>query len=152
MKKRILSILLCCVMLVGLLPTVALAEGGVSYLDETGTSQTCDSATEVTDSVTAWTGTTGNPGWYVATGNIIINSRVTVTGDVRLILTDGCTLTVNGGIQVQDDDDDITNGSANALTIYAQSTDKSTMGKLIANGAEDDYNAVIGGNEGNGYG
>ena len=28
MKKRILSILLCCVMLVGLLPTVALAEGG----------------------------------------------------------------------------------------------------------------------------
>ena len=45
MKKRILSILLCCVMLVGLLPTVALAEGGVSYLDETGTSQTCDSAT-----------------------------------------------------------------------------------------------------------
>ena len=93
-------------------------------------------ATEVTDSVTAWTGTTGNPGWYVATGNIIINSRVTVTGDVRLILTDGCTLTVNGGIQVQDDDDDITNGSANALTIYAQSTDKSTMGKLIAKGAE----------------
>ena len=152
MKKRILSILLCCVMLVGLLPTVALAEGGVSYLDETGTSQTCDSATEVTDSVTAWTGTTGNPGWYVATGNIIINSRVTVTGDVRLILTDDCTLTVNGGIQVQDDDDDITNGSANALTIYAQSTDKSIMGKLIANGAEDDYNAVIGGNEGNGYG
>ena len=30
MKKRILSILLCCVMLVGLLPRVARAEGGVS--------------------------------------------------------------------------------------------------------------------------
>ena len=27
MKKRILSILLCCVMLVGLLPTAAFAEG-----------------------------------------------------------------------------------------------------------------------------
>ena len=131
MKKRILSILLCCVMLVGLLPTVALAEGGVSYLDETGTSQTCDSATEVTSGDTGWT-----TGWYVVQGTVEIGSRVTVSGDVHLILTDGCTLTVNGGIQVQDDDNDITNGSANALTIYAQSTDKSTMGKLIAKGAE----------------
>ena len=147
MKKRILSILLCCVMLVGLLPTVALAEGGVSYLDETGTSQTCASATEVTSSDTGWT-----TGWYVVQGTVEIGSRVTVSGDVHLILTDGCTLTVNGGIQVQDDDNDITNGSANALTIYAQSTDKSTMGKLIAKGAEHDYNAVIGGNEGNDYG
>ena len=151
MKKRILSILLCCVMLVGLLPTVALAEGGVSYLDENGYEQTCTSATEVTSSDTGW-GTSGTTTWYVVQGTVIIGSRVTVSGDVRLILTDGCTLTVNGGIQVQDDDDDITNGSANALTIYAQSTDESTMGKLIAKGAERDYNAVIGGNEGNGYG
>ena len=148
MKKRILSILLCCVMLVGLLPTVALAEGGVSYLDETGTLQTCASATKVTDSVTAWSN-----GWYVVTGDVTIGTeetplRVTVSGDVRLILADGCTLTVNGGIQVQDDDNDITNGSANALTIYAQSTDKSTMGELIAKGAERDFNAAIGGGNG----
>ena len=130
--------------------TVALAAGpvtDVSYLDETSTSQTCDSATEVTSSDTGWT-----TDWYVVQGTVEIGSRVTVSGDVRLILADGCTLTVNGGIQVQDDDDDITNGSANALTIYAQSTDESTMGKLIAKGAEDDYNAVIGGNEGNDYG
>ena len=124
----------------------------VKYLDATGTEQTCASATEVTSSDTTW-----STGWYVVTGNVIIGTdetpqRVTVSGDVHLILTDGCTLTVNGGIQVQDDDNDITNGSANALTIYAQSTDKSTMGELIAKGAEDDYNAVIGGNEGNGYG
>ena len=151
MKKRIFSILLCCVMLAGLLPTVALAEGGVSYLDENGYEQTCTSATEVTSSDTGW-GTSGTTTWYVVQGTVIIGSRVTVSGDVHLILTDGCTLTVNGGIQVQDDDDDITNGSANALTIYAQSTDESTMGELIAKGAEDDYNAVIGGNEGNGYG
>ena len=148
MKKRILSILLCCVMLAGLLPTVALAEGGVSYLDETGTLQTCASATKVTDSVTAWSN-----GWYVVTGDVTIGTeetplRVTVSGDVRLILADGCTLTVNGCIQVQDDDDDITNGSANALTIYAQSTDKSTMGELIAKGAERDFNAAIGGGNG----
>lgn len=83
MKKRILSILLCCVMLVGLLPTVALAEGGVSYLDETGTSQTCDSATEVTSGDTGWT-----TGWYVVQGTVEIGSRVTVSGDVHLILTE----------------------------------------------------------------
>ena len=130
--------------------TVALAADpvtDVSYLDETGTSQTCDSATEVTSSDTGWT-----TDWYVVQGTVEIGSRVTVSGDVRLILADGCTLTVNGGIQVQDDDDDITNGSANALTIYAQSTDESTMGELIAKGAERDFNAIIGGNEGNGYG
>ena len=159
MKKRILSILLCCVMLVGLLPTVALAEGGVSYLDETGTSQTCDSATEVTSSDTEWT-----TGWYVATGNITIGTaespqRVTITGDVRLILTDGCTLTVNGGIQVQDNSTEST-PNTNALTIYGQTQPvldadgnvTNNVGKLIATGAERDYNAVIGGNEGNGYG
>ena len=134
--------------------TVALAADpvtDVSYLDETGTSQTCTSATEVTSSDTGW-GTSGTTTWYVVQGTVIIGSRVTVSGDVHLILTDGCTLTVNGGIQVQDDDDDITNGSANALTIYAQSTDKSTMGKLIATGAKRDNNAVIGGNGGNSSG
>ena len=151
MKNRILSILLTVCLLMALLPTVAFAEGSVTYLDADGTLKTSPSATEVTSSDTGW-GTSGTTTWYVVQGTVIIGSRVTVSGDVRLILADGCTLTVNGGIQVQDDDDDITNGSANALTIYAQSTDKSTMGKLIAKGAEDDYNAVIGGNKGNGYG
>ena len=140
--------------------TVALAADpvtDVSYLDETGTSQTCDSATEVTSSDTGWT-----TDWYVVQGTVEIGSRVTVSGDVRLILADGCTLTVNGGIQVQDDDDDITNGSANALTIYAQSdpllngdgtlAENNRTGVLIAKGAERDFNAIIGGNEGNGYG
>ena len=154
MKKRILSILLCCVMLVGLLPTVALAESGVSYLDETGTSQTCASATEVTSSDTGWT-----TGWYVVQDTVEIGSRVTVSGDVHLILTDGCTLTVNGGIQVQDNSTEST-PNTNALTIYGQTQPvldadgnvTNNVGKLIATGAERDYNAVIGGNRGNSYG
>ena len=82
MKKRIFSILLCCVMLAGLLPMVALAEGGVSYLDENGYEQTCTSATEVTSSDTGW-GTSGTTTWYVVQGTVIIGSRVTVSGDVR---------------------------------------------------------------------
>ncbi|HZK45577.1 MAG TPA: hypothetical protein VFD34_05020, partial [Clostridia bacterium] len=163
MKKRILSILLTVCLLMALLPTVAFAEGSVTYLDADGTLKTSPSATEVTSSDTKWTGTTTNPGWYVVNTNVTIGTeetpqRVTVSGDVRLILTDGCTLTVNGGIQVQDDDNDITNGSANALTIYGQSdpllnedgtlAENNRTGVLIAN-AVTRYNAAIGGNEGN---
>lgn len=137
--------------------TVALAADpvtDVSYLDETGTSQTCASATEVTSSDTGWT-----TGWYVVQGTVEIGSRVTVSGDVHLILTDGCTLTVNGGIQVQDNSTEST-PNTNALTIYGQTQPvldadgnvTNNVGKLIATGAERDYNAVIGGNEGNDYG
>ena len=150
MKKRLWSILLTACLLVGLLPTVALAvSGSVNYLNDQGVETTYTGEyTELTNESPG--GTTWTDGWYVVTGDVTIGTeetpqRVTVSGDVRLILTDGCTLTVNGGIQVQDDDDDITNGSANALTIYAQSTDESTMGKLIAKGAEYDDNAAIGG-------
>lgn len=147
MKKRILSILLCCVMLVGLLPTVALAEGGVSYLDETGTSQTCDSATEVTSGDTGWT-----TGWYVVQGTVEIGSRVTVSGDVHLILTDGCTLTVNGGIQVQDNDNNPDTPSTNALTIYGQAngTGKLTTRYVAINDAAIGGNGVL--NEAGGSG
>lgn len=137
--------------------TVALAADpvtDVSYLDETGTSQTCASATEVTSSDTGWT-----TGWYVVQGTVEIGSRVTVSGDVHLILTDGCTLTVNGGIQVQDNSTEST-PNTNALTIYGQTQPvldadgnvTNNVGKLIATGAKRDYNAVIGGNGGNSYG
>ena len=110
--------------------------GTTNYLDETGAEQTCTSAIEVTSSDTGWT-----TDWYVVQGTVVIGSRVTVSGDVHLILADGCKLIVNGGIQVED---------PNALTIYAQSTEESTMGKLIANAS--DGNAGIGGGSGGGNG
>ena len=85
-------------------------------------------------------------GWYVAVGNVTVDSRITVNGDVKLILADGATLTVNGGIGVSGE---------NTFTVYAQSlpvinsdgtlnADRTKAGKLIAeNGTED--NAAIGG-------
>ena len=106
----------------------------VPYLDKDGQKQTCQNAQVVADSDTGWTGTTEAPGWYVVTGDVTISQRVTVTGDVRLILANGASLTANGGIGVAD---------GNALTIYAQSTDESTMGRLTATGGS--YNAGIGG-------
>ena len=116
MKKRLWSILLTACLLVGLLPTAALAADNVSYLDVEGKTQTCSSATEVISGSTAWSN-----GWYVAQGGVTITGGVTISGDVCLILADGCTLTVDGSIQ----------GEGN-LTIYGQS---GGTGQLIVNGS-----------------
>ncbi|MEI3120993.1 MAG: hypothetical protein V8S86_08420 [Eubacteriales bacterium] len=100
----------------------------VPYLDEDGAPQSAPSATPVTDNDTAW-----DDGWYVAQDSITIHSRVTVSGDVRLILADGCELTIDGGIQV---------AHPNSLTIYGQSEGN---GELTATALPTDYNAGIGG-------
>ncbi len=39
-------------------------------------------------------------GWYVVNSTVTINNRVTVSGDVHLILADGASLTAKGGINV----------------------------------------------------
>ena len=65
-------------------------------------------------------------GIYVAGGNVVISYAVTLEGDVHIILMDGCSLTVDGGISGN-------NGAA--LTIYAQSTGDE-MGKLTATGGQ----------------
>ena len=93
------------------------------YLDEKGQEQTCPSATVVTESDTSWGSDDNAEHWYVVNGDVTIGTRVTVTGDVHLILVDGCNLTVSGGIDVS---------SGNSLNIYAQSTEEG-MGKLTAN-------------------
>ena len=67
----------------------------VTYLDENGSEQTADNVTVVDSSMTEW-----QSGWYVVNSNITIDNRVTVSGDVHLILADGASLTVNGGIGV----------------------------------------------------
>ena len=92
---------------------------GVSYLDENGDEQTADNVTVVESGTTAWNG-----GWYVVNDTVTIGSRVAVSGEVHLILADGASLTVNGGINVAKD---------NSFSVYAQS-DKENMGALTANG------------------
>ena len=120
-----------------------LAENGVSYLDENGSKQTADNVTVVESGMTAWNG-----GWYVVNSNVTIGNRVTVSGNVRLILADGAVLTIEKGIQVQDDDRDPSNGSANQLTIYAQSVGEN-MGTLTASGGENAA-GIGGGDQGSG--
>lgn len=95
MKKKlgwILSLTLCFALMIAATLVTASASASVSYIDANGTPLTCDSATEVTESDTEWTG-----GWYVVNGDVTINTRITVIGNVHLILADGCNLTVNVG-------------------------------------------------------
>ena len=92
---------------------------GVSYLDENGDEQTADNVTVVESSTTAW-----SDGWYVVNGAVTIGSRVAVSGEVHLILADGASLTVNGGINVAE---------GNSFSVYAQSAGEN-MGALTATG------------------
>ena len=96
-----------------------LAENGVSYLDENGDEQTADNVTVVDGSTTAW-----SDGWYVVNRNVTIDSRVTVRGEVHLILADNASLTVDGGINVAE---------GKSFSVYAQSVGEK-MGTLTATG------------------
>ena len=98
----------------------------IKYLDESGKELSVTNYTLLTPDTASW-----NDGWYVALGLVNIPSRVTVIGDVHLILADGCSLNATKGINVSD---------PNSLTIYGQ--DKGT-GALTATGA--DWQAGIGG-------
>lgn len=92
---------------------------GVSYIDANGNSQTADNVTVMTDSMT-----TLNTGWYVVNSDVTINTSISISGTVHLILADEHTLNVAKGISVSKN---------NSFTVYAQSTD-ANMGKLSVAG------------------
>ena len=75
-------------------------------------------------------------GWYVVAGAVTNDSRITVSGDVNIILTDGAELAANGGVNLEE---------GNRLTIWAQST-HAVAGRLLARGGNDQ--AGIGGDYG----
>ena len=108
MKKKVISILLSVIMIVGVIPFSAapvFAEESAPqepvpfvYYNEELKDFSQSVATHyksVTSSDVEW-----RDGVYVAKGNITIDNRIWVNGNVYLILTDGCELTVNGGINV----------------------------------------------------
>ena len=76
-------------------------------------------------------------GCYVLNSSFTYDERIVIYEDVELILKDGCTLTLKKGIRIN------TNAR---LTIYAQSEDEETMGRIVAHGNTKDQ-AVIGGNK-----
>ena len=101
----------------------------ITYLDKDGNQQDCNEYTVLTsntaDSILdlndKWYDLPA--GWYVVKGNVTITPRVDTHGAVNLILTNGSHLTAEWGIDVKVGD---------TFTVYAQSTDESTMGRLTA--------------------
>ena len=134
--NRILALLLLLALAAGLMTTAQAAEKTtVSYIerawDDQGVTETPKTANcTVVDSGTTDWGT----GWYAVTGNVTVSDRITVTGDVHLILRDDCTLTAEKGITVAE---------GNSMTIYGQS---GGTGVLVATG--DENCAGIGGVDG----
>ena len=76
-------------------------------------------------------------GWYVLNSSFEYGERIVISGDVKLILKDGCTLTAKQGIRIN---------TEATVTIYAQSETVGTMGKLVAIETHHDK-AAIGGNK-----
>ena len=139
--RKLLSFLLTLALVLGLMPGMRLtayAGSEVSYQEGSWSNnsvayetKTAANPTTLASDTTAWAD--GN--WYVVpAGGITISTRITVTGTVNLILTDGNTLTASKGITV---------AGNNTLNIYAQS-EGDTAGSLLIDGV-DDYQAGIGG-------
>ncbi len=95
-SKRALALLLAALFAFALAPGALAITGDVPYIDADGILQT---VTNTIDIVTSANAETWPDGWYSVSGTVTIDQRVTVSGDVHLILIDGATLTVNGGIQ-----------------------------------------------------
>lgn len=121
MKGRLLSICTALCLCLTLLPGAALAaetEGAapevatyVPYIGADGAKKFCAEATVVTETTTEWGGDDPNAEyWYVVDGIVNIDTRITVKGDVHLILG-GNLYALWGGINV---------GAGNSLTIYGQ--------------------------------
>ena len=115
-------------------PGIAVQAGtSVSYYDEKGAEHTANCNGVITQANIGNYGTL-TTGWYAVEGTVTGDTRIKVQGTVNLILEDGCSFTVNGGIEVNE---------GNALTIWGQ---QKGNGELKTQNFEN-CNAGIGGGD-----
>ena len=106
----------------------------ITYIDPTGnTVSNTTNYTPISSELEKWTGS--KTPVVAVLGNVTINTRVTVSNQVTLVLTDGATLTIPKGIEVN---------SGATLNICAYSTEADEMGSLVIT-SPDSNNAGIGG-------
>lgn len=146
MKRKVLSLAMIVALCLTMLPTAGwAADAPVEYIDfdENGVQkiESREKYSLVTENNTEWNASDENNGWYVVSSDVTIGTeeapqRVTVSGDVHLILANDAKLTVNGGISVN---------AGNSLTVYAQPAENDkTTGSLTVENVEEG-NAGIGG-------
>lgn len=140
---------LCVAMVLSIMPVASWADEGdvvYEYYDngewKTGVVEQ-GKYTEITRGYSNW-----SEGWYVVPPSaeaLVIGNRVSVSGNVHLVLRNGCNLDCNLGIRVP---------AGSSLTIYAEnSKDSGFEGKLRATGQKSGGGSLnnaagIGGNEG----
>lgn len=108
-------------------PAYAESVVGIEYLNEEGVIETAVSPAAVTEFTTELNG-----GAYVVSENVTVDHCIYVSGDVLLILTDGHSLTVNGGIGFAGDP-----SVSHTLTITSQSLGD-TKGSLTTDASKAD--------------
>ena len=115
--------------------TAAAADGDVTYLVYNESEKKFELTTITAEDYTLVTANTTSmsDGTYVVKGDVEIDTRISVWGNVNLILADGCHLNAPKGIVVK---------GGNILTISSQSITPEKMGTLTA--AAESYNAAIG--------
>ncbi len=112
------------------------------YVDAGGAAQGAAIFLPLTASAASWHVSGAHGGWYAVTNDLAIPSRVTVSGNVNLILCDGASLTAPKGIEVTE---------GNSLTIWRQSDATGVLLTGTTNGTDatcDSGNAAIGGDSG----
>ena len=122
--KRTLIILCTLVLCLGLLPITAWADSGTltyQYYDTESGQMKMETYSGDYTTVSSISTTTWNAGWYVVSGSVssINDVIITVSGDVKLILPVGSSLTLSYG-RIS-----ISNGGT--LTIYGQETGSGTL-------------------------
>ena len=135
--KRLLSMLLAVVMTLSLLPVVAFADYWYyvdRYWDESS-KEVVSNEVDIDPSTlmpegSSFTFLTNGTDMFFVIDDTTFADRWTISGDIKLVIADGATLTCEKGIAVN-------HGAS--LSIYGQRNDS---GKLIAN--SDSYNAAIG--------
>lgn len=132
-------------LVIGLLPSAAILAAAAdvveyiyyTYDDTSGLVQHEGSTSDYTE-VTSGGGTdTWETGWYVVRGEVTYTGSLTVSGEVNLILADGCKLTA-AGVYVS---------AGNTLNIYAQSEGEA-MGSLESKTSIMSVDSGIGGSSG----
>ncbi len=119
--KKILAILISMIMTVsGFSPLVSAGAESIVYIDSSANQQSA-SCTVIESTGTALALTDG---WYVVKGDVRVSGKITVSGNVNLVLEDLCHLYADSGIELSDDGN-------TKLTVYGQTEGS---GDIVAKG------------------